>query len=527
MKNIEVKVGIFVLITLAILLGLVIALSSSSQLFRKTYFVRARFHNVQGLTSGAPVRLAGVTVGRVDQVRFAPTLGEKNIEVRLALDERVRGRVREDSTATILTIGLLGDKYVELSMGSEGKRVLEEGDYIEVREPTDFYAILEKGNQIIDNTVKISSALETILEGFAQPEARRSVQESFQSLRDILVEVREGKGFLHSLVYEPSPVKIDEMAKKVSRAADSFASLNARLDKMTKEVAEGKGLLHTLIYKPDRGQIEEFTKAARSIKEASDAISTLTKDIARSDGLLHSLIYPPEKGRPDEVYRLVSSMRQAADSFNQLSGRLNEIANQITSGRGLLHSMIYEDRAEILKNASDASKAVRDLIADIKRNEGLLNTLIYGGKEKDPLTRLNRVAQGLEDVVREIKEGEGLLSKAIYDKDSGRVVKNLTETTSLMNDLIRETREGKGLLPALLFDPKGRETLKELERVAKNLGDISNRINSGEGTVGALVQDPSVYEDLKSILGGARRSALLRFLIKFVGSGGKENEEAH
>jgi phospholipid/cholesterol/gamma-HCH transport system substrate-binding protein len=83
------------------------------------------FDNVQGLIPGAPIRLAGKDVGTVENVLFSD-LGEGRppVQVDLLVEEAVQHRIREDSLATIATIGLLGDKYVEISMGTPAAQVL-------------------------------------------------------------------------------------------------------------------------------------------------------------------------------------------------------------------------------------------------------------------------------------------------------------------------------------------------------------------------------------------------------------------
>ena len=450
----EVKVGVFVLVTLAILMGMIFALSSSRQLFKETYVIYAAFTNVQGLIVGAPVHLAGVTVGRVAEVDFVPEFGEKNVRVRLEMDKDIMERVRKDSMVSIQTVGLLGDKYLELAPGTPAFPALAPLDYVAVREPTDLYAALEKGNLILDNTVKITNSLNEILGGAAQGGVGKDFQRTLHSVQAILSEVEKGQGLLHSLIYGArgeDTAKLSGMLGSVQEAADSFTRLSKRLDRLVGQVEKGSGVLHELIYSPQADSRSDLRQAVYSIQKAGDAVTALSKDVAaitseisQGQGLLHELIYQPNKVRLSELNQVASSTKRAADSFALLGGEL------------------------------------REMVADVKK-------------------------------------GDGLLHKVIYDRKAAEITDSIADLTALLEKALKDIKEGKGLLPALLFDPDTRETLEEWRVVAANLSKVTTKLEQGEGSLGGLIQDPSVYEDIKTILSGAKRSGLIKFLIRFVG----------
>jgi phospholipid/cholesterol/gamma-HCH transport system substrate-binding protein len=114
-NNLELLVGIFVLLGIAAVAYLTIKLGSGSLTGGKTYLVEARFANAGGLHSGGSVMLAGVLVGRVEDVRMDPTDFCAIATLRIA-DEV---KLPTDSMASIKTSGLIGDKYVSLSPGAD------------------------------------------------------------------------------------------------------------------------------------------------------------------------------------------------------------------------------------------------------------------------------------------------------------------------------------------------------------------------------------------------------------------------
>lgn len=125
-KGIETMVGLFVLLGLAGLVFLSLkAANLASFGTRDTYTVTARFDNIGGLKARSPVRSAGVVVGRVTSIALDP----KSYQglVTMELDNSVQ--FPKDSSAKILTSGLLGDQYIGIEPGAEEKN-LAAGDVI-------------------------------------------------------------------------------------------------------------------------------------------------------------------------------------------------------------------------------------------------------------------------------------------------------------------------------------------------------------------------------------------------------------
>jgi phospholipid/cholesterol/gamma-HCH transport system substrate-binding protein len=124
----EIVAGVFVLLGLSMLGYLTTSIGGLRLRPRNAYHVRARFSNIGDLKARAPVKVAGVTIGRVDSIRLTDFLGE----VQLGISRAVR--LPKDTIASITTAGLLGDAYVSLSPG--GSTVdLKDGDSIAQTEP--------------------------------------------------------------------------------------------------------------------------------------------------------------------------------------------------------------------------------------------------------------------------------------------------------------------------------------------------------------------------------------------------------
>ena len=126
-KGVETLVGFFVLLGVAgvLFLALKAANLGSFASTSDTYALTAKFDNIGGLKVRAPVRSAGVTVGRVASI----TLDPKTYQGVVRLEVQKNVQFPSDSSARILTSGLLGDQYIGLEAGAEEK-VFAAGDVI-------------------------------------------------------------------------------------------------------------------------------------------------------------------------------------------------------------------------------------------------------------------------------------------------------------------------------------------------------------------------------------------------------------
>lgn len=126
-RTLELTVGLFILIGVLALVVLALRVSGlSSTTSGDTYRVYAHFDNVAGLTPRAKVTMAGVTIGQVTSIQFDKNRYTGFVEMAISSDVDT---LPADSTASIVTAGLLGEKYVGISVGGEDD-LLADGDEI-------------------------------------------------------------------------------------------------------------------------------------------------------------------------------------------------------------------------------------------------------------------------------------------------------------------------------------------------------------------------------------------------------------
>ena len=125
-KSVDVWVGLFVLLGLAALLFLALKAGNMSTLsFANTYSITGKFDNIGGLKPQAPVKSAGVVVGRVGDIKF----DDKTYQALVTLELEAGYKFPKDSSLKILTAGLLGEQYIGIEAGGDTNN-LANGDKI-------------------------------------------------------------------------------------------------------------------------------------------------------------------------------------------------------------------------------------------------------------------------------------------------------------------------------------------------------------------------------------------------------------
>src|SRR3954464_6360879 len=139
----ELKVGVMAVAAIALTAVLVVAVGGASGFAWERYDLKTTFDNVQGLKSGAIVRIAGVEVGKVTSVE----LSGAGVEVRLSIKKENRSRVTSDSRASIGAMSLLGEPLIDVSPASTGTPLKDGDRLISVKPPVQFNDVAASANE--------------------------------------------------------------------------------------------------------------------------------------------------------------------------------------------------------------------------------------------------------------------------------------------------------------------------------------------------------------------------------------------
>lgn len=296
----ELRVGFFIFLAIVIFMAVIFALSSEVNYFTGSYTLKTTFANTQGLADNAQIRLSGVKVGRVNGIIFPGDINKRHVEVFLKINRNIQNRIREDSTASIQTIGLLGDKYIEIAIGSQDKPILKDGAEIKAIEPTDFSRLVERGENVFGNLARLANTLDEILVDLKKGGSVKNIASTLNNINDIVSQIKKGEGLLHAILYDPDGKKIvsdlKEAGKNLNAVVKEFKEgevvsnlkeLSAQLDDIAKEVKAGKGLAHSLIYE------EKSANIMKDLSSASEGLKAIIGRIEKGEGTLGLLINDP------------------------------------------------------------------------------------------------------------------------------------------------------------------------------------------------------------------------------------------
>src|SRR3989441_6133291 len=161
------KIGLLVAIALAILMVTIFSLNQEQPFWERKAQYEVHFSRTGGLQTGAPVSLSGVTIGTVAEMRFPPDPAASYIQVLINVKGDLAPRIREDTVASIRTIGLLGDRYIELSAGAPESPPVPPGGLIASIDPIDIEALAGQGGDIVTNIVERSEEHTSELQSLA------------------------------------------------------------------------------------------------------------------------------------------------------------------------------------------------------------------------------------------------------------------------------------------------------------------------------------------------------------------------
>ncbi len=155
----EVKVGMFILIGVIVLIGMIFSIGDI-HFIKPGYHIKVLFNFANGIALNAPVRLAGIEVGEVDNVKIYYDTSEQRTKVELSTWIKSKDfKIEEDSRAVINTLGLLGEKYLEIFPG-ESEKTLEEGSVLTGIDPVSTESMTMEVKELLNSFKVVMERLE-------------------------------------------------------------------------------------------------------------------------------------------------------------------------------------------------------------------------------------------------------------------------------------------------------------------------------------------------------------------------------
>jgi phospholipid/cholesterol/gamma-HCH transport system substrate-binding protein len=284
----QLKVGALIVAALGVLGVAIYRLGQAANLFSRRYELIAYLPNANGLRAGGVVYVAGQFAGTIKSIEFLPVDNDttRNLRLRMAIDHVLQTQVRADSKAKIRTLGLLGDKVIDISIGTPRYGVLRDGDTIAVAPSLDYEAVLAQAAGAVSDMVDLT-----------------------HDLKQITSSVIEGKGTVGQLI--------------TNRALyDQFVATMGRANEMLTRVENPRGTFARLLDDPTL--YNRFV----SVVTSADSLVMALND---KNGTIGKLL------RDDTLYTHIVNMAAAGDSLMKTLSNGKGLA-----GRLLNDPMLYD-----------------------------------------------------------------------------------------------------------------------------------------------------------------------------------------
>ena len=352
LKYSELRVGIFMLAALLVTGFLILNSSGSFNPFEKKTKLKVRFESADGLHAGADVQLAGVSIGKVEDVTFLPPDSKpgERIEATLSvvqiLDKKaITELIRTDSKAQLVATSILGnDKMVNIIPGTSKGFPIEEGATLEASPPTGLTQLASTGSDLFAQINKLSVPANEILNKANQGEGTlgRIINDEtlYQSLDGAVAETKATMTRLQTTIDRIN--NGDGSAGKLVNDPALYDNLNstvARLESISADIKAGRGSAGKFInddelYNQTRDTIAELRKSAEKIASIADDVKLITADL--KDG----------KGTAGKIFRDEKMYDEAKDAiarFNTTIKRVDSILADAQAGKGTIGRLVTDE----------------------------------------------------------------------------------------------------------------------------------------------------------------------------------------
>lgn len=339
----QVRGGIFIFLALVFFAGGILLMGQKTKMFVAKEGLRIVMSDVVGLKVGAPVWLAGVDVGLVTGILFADPQNSNEVSIDIEVETDAMKKIGPDSTITIKTRGLMGEKYVDIL-------------------PSRHYS--DKHPSVLTGAASVK--LDDVIQKAAN---------TFDKVNGIIDNIEQGKGTLGKL-------------NKDETLYSNVARLAVEMKELVVTINRGEGTLGKLNRDP-----EPYNKLVSILNRADRTL----QDIQSSDGTLNKLIY--DKALYSKLTALADKSIEAADDVRVLNKKI--LSKDGSIGLLLNDREFYDKGMSLLTRAESSVKAIEEVTAKVKDGNGTVGRLV---NDRALYEKMNTMVDDLDALIKDIKE---------------------------------------------------------------------------------------------------------------------------
>lgn len=336
----QLRVGVLIISGLIVFAVGIFFISGRVGLWTSKYELKTFFSGAENLRDGAQVRLAGIVVGNVTGIKLSPYKEpSKAVQIDMKITQKYQDEIRTDSVATIETVGLLGEAYVDISRGGSGAKAIPDGGTVQSHEEADMKQIVQNANDVVSNLRVLST-----------------------TLNDITKQIQHGQGSIGRLIYDEkfynnlnkTAIEAQKLMSQIQSGHGTIGKFLtdekfynktvAALDKVNQlldQVQKGNGSAAKFINDPS---------VYNNLDQATRRANTLMAGINESKGTLGKLIKDPS------LY----------NNLNQTVQHVNVITERIDRGQGTLGRLSTDP--SMYNNLLSASQSLRQFLTEFRTN---------------------------------------------------------------------------------------------------------------------------------------------------------------
>ncbi len=385
----EIRVGIFMLGALLLLGFLILNSSGNFNPFEKRLRLRARFASADGLRPNAEVQLAGITIGKVEEVRFlnpdqdgasnsqdSNTGGGDRIEAKFSVAQTLDGKpmnelIRTDSSATLIATSVLGnEKIINISPGTAKGSPVDTDTVLESSSAISMNQLTATGNDLLKQINKLAIPA-----------------------NEILSKANKGEGTLGRVLNDESLYK--NLDSAVSETKATMVRLQTTIDKIN----EGKGSAGKLVNDP---------ALYDSLNKTVAHLESISADIQAGKGSAGKFV------SDDALYleskAAITDLRKSIDKFNAIADDIRSVTADLRDGKGtagkfLKDEKLYDDTQTAITRFNSTAARIEALLADAQAGKGTIGRLVT---DETLYNNLNQTASNINQF-----SSEG--TKLLYD----------------------------------------------------------------------------------------------------------------
>jgi len=361
----ELRVGLLVLIAIAVLIVLILNASGTLNPFASHLKLRARFADANGLRDGSEVRLAGVKIGKVERIRLlSPSEvgtgpNPLKIEAFMSIDTKIDGvpasdRIRTDSTAQQVAPSILGSEMVvNITPGTSLGQPIKENDLLASTSGSTMSDLATSGTDLAKKLSKLSDQLNEVVKNvrdgkgtvgrlFNDEALYNNLNATIRDAEELAQQIKSGKGSAGKFIYD------EALYNNTNEVAINLRKLSA-------DLAAGRGTAGKLLQSDE--MYNKISRIADRVNHSMDQIDSIVAGVNAGQGTLGKLV------KDEAIY---NDARTAIARFNTTAARIDNVVAGAQRGEGTLGKLITDD--QLYSNVNNLSSEGVKLLYDFRQN---------------------------------------------------------------------------------------------------------------------------------------------------------------